>query len=167
MNKLKHLFLDRDGVINKKAPPHEYVTGVHEFEFLPGTISALKQLSHAGYVLYVISNQAGIARGKMKKEDVEAVHEHMKKELEKQGISIAGIAYCPHGYDDNCVCRKPKPGLIHMLSEDLEIDLSNAVLVGDSESDILAGESAGIKKTILVSSEEGIIAAVPHLIKSA
>lgn len=157
------LFLDRDGVINRKAPPHEYITSIAEFVFLPGTIETLQKLQTAGYLFYIVTNQAGIGRGKMTMADVDSIHAHMKNELRKAGVEIAGIYMCPHTEADACDCRKPKPGMFLKASIEDDIDLSKALFVGDSENDAAAGEAAGVR-TILVQSDTGIFAALPELL---
>ena len=108
----KIIFLDRDGVINKKMPDGDYVKNWAEFEFIPQAIEALKFLSDNGYKIFVITNQRGVARGLMTKQNMEEIHSNMEAELRKRGINIEGIYYCAHNIEDNCECRKPKPGLI-------------------------------------------------------
>ena len=138
----KVIFLDRDGVINKKAPQADYVKNWKEFEFLPGAIEALKLLVQSNYDIYIISNQAGIARGFMTAEDLESIHNNLKKELEKHNIKIKGIYYCPHGWDEGCECRKPKPGMFFQAARDHSIDLTKTIFNGDDERDLVAGNAA-------------------------
>jgi len=162
----KVIFLDRDGVINKKAPKADYVKNWNEFEFLPGAIEALKILTQNGYNIYIISNQAGIARGIMTENDLKEIHRNMLNELEKKGGKVSDIYYCPHGWDDGCECRKPKPGMFFQAAREHHIDLTKAVFIGDDERDIQAGNSAGCK-TILVNSENNLLKVVKSLIKSS
>ena len=157
------LFLDRDGVINRKAAPHEYITNVTEFKFLPGAVSAFKQLSGVGYEFYIITNQAGIARKKMTPRALDAIHKHLAKELKKDGVYIKDTYVCPHGYDDGCECRKPKPGMLRLAAQEHEIDLSQAVYIGDEEKDHLVATSVGMR-FIQVPSEQGLAAALPELL---
>jgi len=158
----KVIFLDRDGVINEKPPKADYVKNWNEFEFLPGAIEALKILTQNGYEIYIISNQAGIARGIMTEDDLKEIHEKMKKELDNIGAKVSGIYYCPHGWDDGCECRKPKPGMFFQAAREHHIDLTKAVFIGDDERDIQAGNSAGCK-TILVTPEKNLLKIVKFL----
>ena len=159
----KVLFLDRDGIINVRPPKGDYVKKMEEFKFLPGAVEALQRLSKAGYEFYVISNQAGIARGFMTENDLAAIHQKMQKELARHGIAFSGIYYCPHGWDSLCECRKPKSGMLYQAAREHDIDLSRALFIGDDERDKEAGDAAGVK-TILVPSDVGIASARPDLI---
>lgn len=162
----KVLFLDRDGVINVRAAQAEYIKTPEEFTFLPGAIEALVQLTRVGFELYVISNQAGIARGVMSESDLVAIHQKMEKELNKHGVTIAGIYYCPHGWDSGCECRKPKPGMFYQAAREHDIDLSRAFFVGDDERDKEVGALIGLR-TLLVPSEKGIIHSLPMLLSES
>ena len=157
------LFLDRDGVINRKAAPPEYITRIEEFEFLPGTIHTLKQLADVGYELYLITNQAGIARNKMTHSDLMAIHQYLADTLKKESIYIKAVYVCPHGYDDGCECRKPKPGMLLQAAREHNINLSQAVYVGDEEKDRHAAGAVGMR-FILVPSEQGLTAALQELL---
>ncbi len=140
----KAVFLDRDGVINSKVPEDNYVSSVDEFEFLPGVFDALNLLQQLGFVLVVITNQRGIARGLMTEVDLERVHCHMRSEFLKHGIFIEAVYHCPHEKFEFCSCRKPEPGMILSAGKDLNIDLSSSYMVGDSPSDTAAGRRAGV-----------------------
>lgn len=145
------IFLDRDGVINKD-PMHSvygYVTKWEEFKFLPGAKHAIRKLTEAGYVIYVISNQAGIARGYFTLRALKDISKRMLKEIVKSGGKIAGVFYCPHRDEDNCDCRKPKAGLFRKALRRRKINLKNTFFIGDGIRDIQAGHAAGCK-TILV-----------------
>lgn len=159
----KVLFLDRDGTLNKRQPIGTYITSVPQFEFLEGTINALKQLSKKGYEFYLITNQPGIARGDLSEETHAAIHKRMTDELAEYGVSFAGIYYCPHNRGSTCECRKPRPGMLFRAAREHNIDLSRAVFVGDDERDKLAGDAAGVK-TILVPSDVGVAAALEMLL---
>ena len=148
----KVVFLDRDGVINKKAPKAEYVKSWAEFEFIPGAIEAMSLLAENNYKIFIISNQAGIARGVMTERDLKEIHRSMEKELEKHDVKIEKIYYCPHGWDDGCECRKPKPGMLFQAAREYDLDLSKPTFIGDDERDLQAGNAAGCR-TILVDSE--------------
>lgn len=152
----KVIFLDRDGVINKRPPKADYVKNWSEFEFLPDAIEAIKLLYQKGYDIYVITNQAGIARGLMDEQDLKNIHENMKNEFEKHNTKIKGIYYCPHGWDDGCECRKPKPGMFFQAARDHHIDLTKSIFIGDDERDIQAGKAIGCK-TIIVTPENNLL----------
>jgi len=160
----KVIFLDRDGVINKKPSKADYIKNWDEFEFLPGAMEALKLLTQNGYEIYIISNQAGIARGMMTKDDLKEIHEKMKKELENHGAKISGIYYCPHGWDEGCECRKPKPGMFFQAAREHHIDLTKTIFIGDDERDLQAGNAAGCK-TILVTHNKSFLEIVKDLVK--
>ncbi|OGZ53127.1 MAG: hypothetical protein A3B25_03255 [Candidatus Ryanbacteria bacterium RIFCSPLOWO2_01_FULL_48_26] len=161
----KVIFLDRDGVINKKMPRGEYVTKWAEFEFLPGAKDAMKILTDADYETYIISNQAGIGRGLMRDSDLFEIHKNMEKELGEYGVRISAIYYCPHRSEDNCLCRKPKPGMLFRAALDHQIDLPSAVFVGDDPRDIEAGNAAGCR-TILLKEGKTLLEAVKSLVNS-
>jgi len=156
------LFLDRDGVINVRVAPHHYITSVDQFRFLPGAIEALKALSNAGYELFVITNQAGVAQGHMTADAVAAIHAHMNKCLAAAGVPAPCVYVCMHGYD-GCECRKPKPGLLLQAAREHNLDLTHAIFIGDDVTDAEVGAAAGVR-TILVASEIGVAGAVPQLL---
>ena len=158
---IKIIFLDRDGVINKYRED-DYVKSWQEFEFLPGSIEAIKLFKKAGYKIYVVTNQRGVARGLMSEQDLLKIHENMKSEIKSQGGLIDGIYYCIHNYEDNCECRKPKPGMLLQAAHDHGFDITEAVFIGDSESDIQAGTTAGCK-TILAGSNNSLLD-IAHLL---
>lgn len=152
----KVIFLDRDGVINKKAPKAEYVKSWDEFEFLPGSKDAIKLLSQHGYKIFIITNQAGIARGVMTEDDLKTIHSNLKSEFEKENVKIEDIYYCPHGWDDGCECRKPKPGMFFRVAREHDLDLSKSIFIGDDKRDLEAGNAAGCR-TLLVNSELSLL----------
>lgn len=152
----KVVFLDRDGVINKRPPQADYIKTWDEFEFLPGSAEAIKILNSLGYKIYVISNQPGIARGVMTENDLKIIHKKMQQELKKLGVKIDGIYYCPHGWNDGCDCRKPKPGLLYKASRYHFIDLTKTIFIGDDKRDKDAGDIAGCK-TILVNKRRNLL----------
>lgn len=153
------IILDRDGVLNKKPPKAQYVTRWEEFCWLPGAKEALRLLRSAGYRIIVVSNQAGIARGMMSESDLAAIHARMKAEAAESGGTIDAIYYCPHGWEDECECRKPKPGMIFQAQRDFHLDLCRTFFVGDDIRDKQAGDAAGCP-TLLVSSDVSLFALV-------
>jgi D-glycero-D-manno-heptose 1,7-bisphosphate phosphatase len=147
------IFLDRDGVLNKKLPEDCYISDVCEFELMEGVPQALRKLKSMGFLLVVVTNQRGIARELMTEQDLQRVHQHMTSELERLGACLDGILHCPHDRCEACECRKPEPGMILKAADLYGISLEDSYLVGDRASDIEAGKRAGVK-TALVGSEE-------------
>jgi histidinol-phosphate phosphatase family protein len=139
------LFLDRDGVIIKEK---NFQIDIESIELYPETLEALSALDKR-YLKVVISNQSGVARGHFSQEDVNRFNLSLENLLANSGIRIDAWYFCPHGPDDNCPCRKPRPGMILRAAGDLSIALDESWLVGDKSSDILAGKAAGLR-TILV-----------------
>ena len=145
------IFLDRDGVINRKRDD-DYVKHWGEFEFLPGVKEALQILTEQNYRLIVVTNQRGIARGWMSEADVQAVHARMLAEVAP--AQIAAIYCCPHD-KDQCDCRKPKIGMFLQAQQAFpEIDFAHSVLIGDSLSDMEAGANLGCRN-ILIGADAG------------
>ncbi|MBR6676349.1 MAG: HAD family hydrolase [Clostridia bacterium] len=145
MNKVA--FLDRDGIINKKAPEHQYITRPEDFIFLDNVPRAIKLLNDNGYLVIIITNQRGIARGLMTMDDLTAVHHSMCERLKKSGAHIDNIYVCPHN-NGECNCRKPDIGLFLKAESDYTIDKSQSFMIGDSESDIVAGQRYGIRSIL-------------------
>ncbi|MFA5117966.1 MAG: HAD-IIIA family hydrolase [Candidatus Omnitrophota bacterium] len=139
----KILLIDRDGVINKKAPRGEYVSSWSAFSFIRENIEGMKSLSSAGYSFIVISNQAGIARGMVSAQAVDDIHERMIQVLQEQGIHIIDIFVCPHHWDEKCFCRKPQPGLFIQASRKWLFRLDKTFFIGDDYRDCQAAYQAG------------------------
>jgi D-glycero-D-manno-heptose 1,7-bisphosphate phosphatase len=137
-------FLDRDGVINRKAPEGDYIKSPRELELLPGVAEAIAQLNRSGWPVVVITNQRGVARGLMTGADVDEVHQALQTRLGEVGASIEGFFVCPH-HRDSCDCRKPKPGLLLRAAEELGLELGRSWMIGDRESDVQAGLAAGCR----------------------
>ena len=159
LEKRKTVILDRDGVINKKAKKSNYIKNWSEWEWIHGSKEAIGMLKNNNYQIIIASNQAGISRGEMSENDLDDIHRNMKNELSKLGGSIDGIYYCPHGWDENCECRKPKPGMLFQAQRDFHLDLSETYFVGDDIRDIEAGTAAGMK-TFLVSDDFNLLSFV-------
>lgn len=140
----KAVFLDRDGLINYNPAPHCYISCQNDFVFMPGVADAIQKLNKAGYLVIVVTNQRGVARGIMTMDDVEDVHRYMIEELAKHGAHIDGIYVCPHN-DGECNCRKPKIGLFLQAEKDFALDKSHSWMIGDSNTDIEAGERYGVR----------------------
>ncbi len=137
------VILDRDGVINVKAPEGAYITRWEQFQWLPGAKDAIAALKTAGYRIVIITNQAGIARGMMAESDLQTIHDNMRRALAEEGAAIDAIYVCPHGWNDQCSCRKPKPGMLFQAQRDFDLDLSRTCFIGDDDRDIEAGRAAG------------------------
>ncbi|MCE0493038.1 D-glycero-beta-D-manno-heptose 1,7-bisphosphate 7-phosphatase [Vibrio salinus] len=148
------VFLDRDGVINVD---HGYVHDEHDFDFIEGVFEATKLLQNMGYLLVLVTNQAGIARGIYSEERFLSLTQWMDWNFIDNGVEFDGIYYCPHHpdegigkYKQDCDCRKPKPGMFISARDFLKIDMANSVMVGDKAEDLMAAEAAGVGTKILV-----------------
>lgn len=170
-NKQKAIFLDRDGTINKYVG---FLRSTEELELLPDAAEAISLINTSGYLAVVITNQPVIARGEVTWEGLEEIHNKMETELGKQGAYLDGIYFCPHhphkGYEGevvelkfDCDCRKPKPGLLLKAAEDLNIELASSYMIGDSDSDVQAGEAAGCKGIKI--EEGGLLEAVKTIFR--
>ncbi len=159
-------FLDRDGVLNKDTG---YVGSRAAFEWLPGAMEAIKELNGLGYLVFVVTNQSGVARGLFTVEDVEALHAHMRAELAAVGAVIDDFRYCPFhpdgtapGFSRASPWRKPAPGMILDLLEHWPVDLARSFMIGDKPSDVEAGESAGLRSFLIAGSDtlQHVVAAI-------
>jgi D-glycero-D-manno-heptose 1,7-bisphosphate phosphatase len=143
-------FLDRDGVINRKARKGEYITRWEEMEFLPGVAEAIALLNSSDFRVIVITNQRCVAKGQISIPELESLHHRMVSELAKQGARIDAVYYCPHEKEPRCDCRKPAPGMLKDAARDHDIDLGQSWMIGDSDIDIEAGKAAGCKTVRIV-----------------
>ncbi len=149
---MKLIILDRDGVINEDSDA--YIKSPEEFIPLPGSLEAIVRLKQAGYTIAVATNQSGVARGFYDETTLAAMHEKLARLLDEKGGAIDYIAYCPHGPDDNCTCRKPLPGLLYEIRDHFKMDLADVPMIGDSLRDIQAARTVG-GKPILVKTGKG------------
>lgn len=138
---MKLVILDRDGVINYDSP--SFVKTPAEWIALPGSLEAIARLSQAGWRVVIASNQSGLARGLFNMETLNAIHAKLRIELAQLGGHVDSIFVCPHGPDDNCQCRKPKPGMYLDIARRYDIDLKHVPSVGDSLRDLQAAAEAG------------------------
>ena len=146
---LRTVFLDRDGVLNRKLPEGRYITTCSEFQPLPGVPQAIARLNRAGLRVVVVSNQRGIALGLYTADDVRQIHASFQSELQSQGAHIDAFYFCPHDAQQ-CDCRKPLPGLFHQARADFpEIAAAASVMIGDSLSDIEFGHRLGMTTVFL------------------
>lgn len=137
------ILLDRDGVLNVRPPRAEYIRYPDEFVWLPGALEGLRLLTDAGYRLFVISNQAGVARGAMTEDDLMAVEARMLADAAAAGARIDGAYYCRHDWDAGCECRKPLPGMLFQAQREHQLDLSRTPYIGDDDRDGEAAAFAG------------------------
>ena len=147
------LFLDRDGVINEKLTG-AYVKDFTEFKFKKDFLDIFPKIAPCFDYIFIVTNQQGIGKGLMTINDLEVIHNKMNEHLRALNGKIDKIYFCPHLVEENCSCRKPKPGMAHMAKKDFPaVDFKKAVLIGDSESDIEFGKSVGMK-TIFINSND-------------
>lgn len=147
----KAVFLDRDGIICKDRD--DYVKSWDEFVWIPGARKALKRLSGNYRMVIVITNQSAVGRGLVSRLSVEDIHQRMMRGVHQAGGRIEKVYYCPHRPEDDCICRKPKPGLLLKAAKDFALDLKSSYLVGDSLSDVEAGRHVGCT-TIMVRNDK-------------
>jgi D-glycero-D-manno-heptose 1,7-bisphosphate phosphatase len=148
-NDKKIAFFDRDGVINKKADEHQYITKWQDFKFNPGIFDLFKHLNSRGFEFIILTNQRGIARKMLSQKNLEMIHDSMVNAFDENGIKILDIFYCPH--DQNaCLCRKPEIGLIEFATKKHIIDLSASILITDSKKELIMKERAGLKYSFLI-----------------
>ena len=157
-NKQKAIFLDRDGTINKYVG---FLRNIDDFELIDGVTEAIKYINQSSYLAIVVTNQPVIARGEVSWEELNEIHMKMETLLGKDGAYIDGIYICPHHpdkgfegerpeYKFDCECRKPKPGLLLQAAKDFNIDLSQSIMIGDSERDVEAGQNAGCRESLKI-----------------
>jgi D-glycero-D-manno-heptose 1,7-bisphosphate phosphatase len=149
------VFLDRDGVLNKELG--DYVCEFEDFKVLEHNFSALKELQSRGYLLIVITNQGGLAKGWYTEEALGLMHDHLRKTYADQGIHLSDIYYCRHhpDYNGNCLCRKPGSIMLEKAIARFGIDARSSYFIGDRQRDVIAGEAAGVKG-ILIDSDQPI-----------
>ncbi len=150
----KAVFLDRDGVINRKPAEGDYVTSWDQFHILPGVAEGVSLLNRAGFSVIVVTNQRSIAKGLLTIANLEKMHERMSECLARAGAIIDGIYYCPHDYAPPCNCRKPAPGMLLEAARSRGIDLAASWMIGDSDVDMEAGKNAGCKTVRVLPTKE-------------
>lgn len=157
-NKQKAIFLDRDGTINKYVG---FLTKPEQFELIPQVAEAVKMINKSGFLAIIVTNQPVIARGECTWEDLRMIHDKMETDLGKSGAFVDGIYVCPHHpdkgfegerpeYKIDCDCRKPKAGLLFKAASDYHIDLSQSIMIGDSDADVEAGRNAGLLHSVKI-----------------
>lgn len=146
-NRYETVFLDRDGVVNEKAPG--YVTSWDEFHILPGALDAITTISQSGRTVIVLTNQSAIAQKLVSQEEVATIHNRLAAMVVDHGGLIAAFLVCPHDRLDRCDCRKPAPGLFFRARDELGVNLADAVMVGDQKSDLEAAQAAGVDAILI------------------
>jgi D-glycero-D-manno-heptose 1,7-bisphosphate phosphatase len=144
----KLVVLDRDGVINQDSDT--YIKAPEEWVPIAGSLEAIAKLNHAGFCILVATNQSGLARGLFSIDAVNAMHRKMRRELAVLGAQIEAIFFCPHGPDEGCNCRKPRPGLLEDIERRLDINLSGIPIIGDSYRDIQAATAVGASPMLVL-----------------
>ena len=146
---MKAVFLDRDGTVNLGTPPYERIDNLEKVELLPKTFKALSLLASLDYGVFLISNQPCIAEGFIALDEAEVINDKVLELIDPSGVRIIKSYTCPHGKDNTCECRKPKPKMLLDAAQEYDIDLTSSYMVGDRLTDILTGINAGTN-TILV-----------------
>jgi D-glycero-D-manno-heptose 1,7-bisphosphate phosphatase len=141
----KAAFLDRDGVLNRKAPEGQYITRWEDVAFLARAADAVRLLNQAHFSVIVVSNQRCVAKGLLTVEELELIHRRMVEHFAASNASITAVYFCPHDIPSACPCRKPAPGMLFQAAREHQIDLTQSWMVGDSDSDVLAGRNAGCR----------------------
>ncbi|NOT13691.1 MAG: D-glycero-beta-D-manno-heptose 1,7-bisphosphate 7-phosphatase [Methylococcaceae bacterium] len=155
----RYVLLDRDGVINHDSDL--FIKSPEEWQPIPGSLEAIALLNEHDFQVVVISNQSGLARGLFDLAVLKQIHAKMLQMVEEKGGNITAIYYCPHSPDDQCHCRKPKPGMLETFAREHRVDLRDTVLVGDSIVDVLAAQAAGAKP-LLVKTGKGLKTLINH-----
>ena len=147
------IFLDRDGVIIENRA--SYVRNWGDVEIYPQALQSLAEASTSPFKFVIITNQSAVGRGIISLEVAQEINERLVEEITINGGRIDGVFMCPHAPQDKCSCRKPEPGLLIQAAEKLSIELGKSYFIGDAISDLLAGQAAGVKQTILVLTGRG------------
>lgn len=150
---MKLIVIDRDGVINHDSDA--YIKNPEEWVPIEGSLEAISRLNHSGYIVVIASNQSGLARGYFDIESLSAIHKKMEQKLAKIGGRVDAIFYCPHGPNDACDCRKPKPGMLLEIGQRFNAPLKDVIFIGDSVTDIKAASNANAK-AMLVRTGKGL-----------
>ncbi len=145
---MRLVIVDRDGVINEDSDA--YIKSPAEWVPIPGSVEAIARLNRAGYQVIVATNQSGVARGLFDFDTLTRIHEKMHRVLAEAGARVDAIFFCPHGPDDHCDCRKPRPGLLHDIAARLKTDLTGVPAIGDSLRDLQAASAVGARPILVL-----------------
>jgi D-glycero-D-manno-heptose 1,7-bisphosphate phosphatase len=161
-------FLDRDGTINAKPAEGGYVESVEELHLLPGVGSAIQRLNEAGLKVFVVTNQRGIARGRLTVDELERIHSRLRQMIDRDaGARVDDFFYCPH-HAGTCSCRKPEPGMFYQAAERWpEVDLGQSAMIGDSAIDMEAGQRLGMTSIRIGVDVPDLAGAVDRLLEGA
>ena len=171
MKKRKAVFLDRDGTIVAHEP---YLSSPDQLRLLPNAAKGIRLFKEYGYLIIVITNQSGIARGFFDEERLVLIHQKLLGILEEEGVMIDDLYFCPHHiegiiehYKVDCDCRKPKPGMLLDAARKHHIDLTQSLMIGDSEADMLAGKNAGCKCVLIkdICGSDACVAPADYIVK--
>jgi D-glycero-D-manno-heptose 1,7-bisphosphate phosphatase len=155
------LFLDRDGVIIENCA--NYVRSCDDVAFLPAALAALRKAFASPYKIIIVTNQSAIGRGIITMAQAQIINQNIVSEIKKAGGRVDAVFMCPHTPQDQCDCRKPRPGLLLQAADQHKLDLSRSFMIGDSLADLLAGRAAGVRESILVRTGRGAVqAALPE-----
>ena len=158
------IILDRDGVINYDSD--EYIKSPEEWLPIPGSLEAIVKLNRAGFRVLVVTNQSGVARGLYDLSILERIHTKLSQSLTDIGGQIEEILFCPHHPDENCLCRKPKPGLLYQIQKKYPVNFAQTFFVGDSIADVYAAREVGCKPMLVLTGKgEQSLAAYPELLE--
>jgi D-glycero-D-manno-heptose 1,7-bisphosphate phosphatase len=146
---VRHVILDRDGVLNEEAADHGYILRAADFKWLPGALAALATMSRAGLRISIATNQSAVGRGLMTAQDLERILATMLAQAEAAGARISGTYFCPHAPEAHCDCRKPAPGLIRRAIQDSGIAAAQTLVVGDDVRDVVAARAAGVAAALV------------------
>jgi D-glycero-D-manno-heptose 1,7-bisphosphate phosphatase len=147
------IFLDRDGVLIENKP--DYVRDWSQVEIYPGAVRALSLSAIKAYKVVIVTNQSAVGRGLISRETADEINQRLVDHIRHYGGQMDAVYMCPHGPEDGCACRKPKPGLLLQAAKELSLDLSRSWMIGDAWSDVLAGQSAGVRLAILLKTGRG------------
>ena len=151
---MKAIFLDRDGTINDGVPTYERVDSPDKVTLLPNTLEALKLLTEMDYIVFFVTNQAGLAEGLITHAQFDEINNKVLQVIAPSGIKITKTYVCPHGEDAVCDCRKPKPKMLLDAAQEFGIDLSQSWMIGDRESDVMTGVNAGTKAILVMTGKK-------------
>ncbi len=154
MSKRRVVFLDRDGTLNRDIG---YPACIEQIHLYPGAVEAVRRINAAGRAAVVVTHQTGVGRGYFSEEDLQSLHRQFETAMTDGGARVDGIYYCPHDPDSpdvryrvDCLCRKPRPGLIHQAALELGLDLEGAAVVGDKADDVRLGQAFGARSVLVL-----------------
>lgn len=142
------LILDRDGVINQDSD--NYIRCLDDWQPVPGSIEAIARFCRAGYTVAIATNQSGLSRGYFTLDDLETIHDELRRQVEEAGGSISGIFYCPHLPTEGCACRKPATGLLEAIEAELEVAVADSFFIGDSLKDLQAAQAMHCRPVLVL-----------------